>query len=454
MSKTQDIDKYDQLDTAEQLAKDFTYFVNFVHKKLYNEEFEWHGYNKKIATELMNVYKLKYLMLFINIPPRLGKTTLLTYFLAWTNFKRAKTYNNYYTYSDLLVNRCYSTTAKIFKIPEIAEAVESTFKREKEDFSNSTGGGLFAQTTLGQVTGFGAGGKEDIHEFNGCIVIDDPHKAQDSLVKIASANKATKNAILNRKNNYLVPIIWIMQRLHKLDSTGYFMDFYKDYFEDGRAKLLKLSAEINGKPIAHKEYPLELLEIEKKNAPDYYWSQLMQEPQNVEGKYFKDKHFENYEDIKAEKTETVISFNPEDTGEPIVFISFKKIGKDAVILEYKENTIEADDFFSDLKTFAMKNNSKKIHIPKPLITNTVRQELSPLKVLELEESANIGLSAFYAVGLLKSGHIKLKADEENEALKEELKMYPNSKRDFVIKAIINVLEVLFVKGAGRISSSI
>jgi hypothetical protein len=138
----------------------------------------------------------------------------------------------------MLVNQTYTNIADIFKIPEIAEGLESTYKRKKEDYSNSVGGGLYAQTTFGQVTGFGAGSKDDT-KFTGCIGIDDPHKAQDTLIKIASANKAIKGAVLNRKNNHRVPIILIMQRVSKYDLTGFLMEHFKEWFESGKAKLIK-----------------------------------------------------------------------------------------------------------------------------------------------------------------------------------------------------------------------
>jgi hypothetical protein len=448
-------EKFDQIDLHEQLGKDFFFFVDFVHKKLYKSEFEWYGYNKKIARELVNVYKLKYKILIINEPPRLGKTILVTYFDAWTMYKSARVYNNYYSYSDLLVARLYSTIASIFKIPEIIEGAKATYKRTKDDFSNNEGGGIFAQTTFGQVTGFGAGRKEDIDEFNGFIGIDDPHKAQDSLIKIASANRAIKSAILNRKNNHRVPLVLIMQRLHKLDATGFIMEMFSEWFENGEAKLLKIPAEIDGRPISSKEYPLDLLQIEKKKDPDYYWTQLMQEPQSIEGKYFKDKHFDLCEtDPLKEKSFATISFDPEKTDEPIVLLSFKREGKDAVILDYEEDSIDPDNFFSATIEFCKRNGSKKIYVPKSLINKSLKQELKPLKVLEIEEGKDIGLSAFYAVGLLKSAKIKLKDDPEIKAIKEELKLYPNSKRDFAMRAVINALEILYVKGAGRISSSI
>ncbi len=288
--------EFEELDMQEQLDNDFEFFVNFVHKRLENEEFIWSGYNRKIKTELMNTYNLMYLLLIINIPPRLGKTKLLRYFMAWTMRKYSRTYNNYYTYSDLLVNQTYTNITDIFKIPEISEGLDSTYKRKKEDYSNAVGGGLYAQTTFGQTTGFGAGAKDDTF-FTGCIGIDDPHKAQDTLLKIASANKAIKKGVLNRKNNHKVPTILIMQRVATSDLTGFLMEHFKEWFDNGSAKLLKIPVELNGKSISKKEYPIEAIELEKKNDPDYYWTQLMQDPQSVEGKYFKDKHFNSLDNV-------------------------------------------------------------------------------------------------------------------------------------------------------------
>lgn len=444
---------FKELDLQQKLDDDFEFFVNFVHKRLEKEEFLWSGFNRKIKTELLNCYKLMYLLLIINIPPRLGKTKLVRYFMAWTMRKHSRTYHNYYTYSDLLVNQTYTNITDIFKIPEIAEGLDSTYKRKKEDYSNSLGGGFYANTIFGQSTGFGSGGKDDT-KFTGAILIDDPHKAQDTLTKIASANSAIKKGVLNRKNNHKVPTILIMQRVAKDDLTGFLMEHFKEWFESGKAKLLKIPVELNGKSISNKEYPLEAIALEKEKDEDYYWCQLMQEPQRVSGKYFKDKHFESVPNILTIKTEVIISFNPDDATQPIVLIAFRKDGKDVVIVDYVEKSIEADDFFTSITEFAKENNARKVHIPSALVTKTVMQELKPLKVEEVEENSNVPLSAFYAVGLLKNNKIHIKDDELYNAFKEELKLYPNSKRDFIIKAMINILEILFVKGSGRLSSSI
>jgi hypothetical protein len=160
------------------------------------------------------------------------------------------------------------------------------------------------------------------------------------------------------------------------------------------------------------------------------------------------------QNILTLKTEVIISFNPDEATEPIVLIAFRKDGKDVVIVDYIEKTIEADNFFTSISEFAKDNNARKVHIPSALVTKTVMQELKPLKVEEVEENNNVPLSAFYAVGLLKGNKIHIKDDELYEAFKEELKLYPHSKRDFVLKAMISILEILFVKGSSRLSSSI
>ncbi len=439
----------------EKLKNDFEFFISFVHVRLENQEFIFSPYNKKIIKELLNMYKLKYLLLVINIPPRLGKTILLTYFLAWTQFREEKrVYNNYYTYSDLLVDKLYSNMIKIFNIVEIAENLNTDFKKKKEDFSNSFGGGIYATTILGKTTGVGAGRKEHVNKFSGAIVIDDSNKSSDSVIRIASANRTIKSAILNRKNNFKVPIIVIMQRLHKLDLSGYLLDFYSDWFTDGRACHIKMPALKDGRTISKREYPLELIYLERKKDEAYFWCQLQQEPMSINGKYFNDSIFNISNNISRNKSIVVIYFNPENAIEPIVFLAVRKNGKNMVIVDYFEDKLKPNNFFNALLDFSTLNNSKKIYIPKSLITKTVKMKLKPLKVIEVDNLDNVELSAFYSVGLLENGKIILKNNENSVPLKEELKLFPDVERNYVVRSVVTALEILFISGSGRISSSI
>ena len=94
---------FEDLDFEKQFTEDFTFAVDFLHQKLENEEFIWSPYNKRIAKELLNCVKLVYLVLIINVPPRLGKTTLLRYWLVWITVKYKRAYNNYYAYAESIV---------------------------------------------------------------------------------------------------------------------------------------------------------------------------------------------------------------------------------------------------------------------------------------------------------------------------------------------------------------
>ena len=444
---------------AEKLNNDFDFFVNFTHKKLFKADFIWSYYNQKIVKELLKAFRLEYLFLIINIPPRLGKTILIIYFMAWTIYKNPKTYHNYFSYSNRLIDSCYEMIEKIFKIDEIANSVEFAYKRkngkEYTDFSNEFQGGMYASTILGQVTGVGAGKKEDMDEFSGAIFIDDPHKVQDSIVKIVSANKAVKNACLNRKNNSRVPVIMIMQRVHKDDATAKILEVYEELFKEGRAYHLVMPVEKDGKTISKREYPLDLIAIEKEKDPYYYWTQLMQDPRSVDGKYFQDKIFAGYDDQKTNKTHVTFSFNPTNPNEPIVLLAFAKDSKkNAVSLDYKEDSFEAGSFFNDLKEFTKKVNAKTIHIPKTLMSETIKQELKPIKIVELEEEPNFELETFYSVELLKGSKILLPKTDHFEGLKEELKLFPNSKREYSAKAVVNALKILYLKDGNRVSNSL
>jgi len=443
------------LNTKQELNNSFEFFVNYIHKRLTGEAFTWHDHNKAIVKDLLSVYKLELMFLIINIPPRLGKSTLILYFIAWTMFKNKLTYNNYYTYSDLLVARAYKIVSDIFDIPDVEAGADLAYKRKKDDFSNDKNGGLFAMTTLGQVTGFGAGRKDKIDEFNGCIVIDDPLKANDSFLRQNNANKAIKSAVLTRKNNSKVPIVLIMQRLSLEDTTAFIKKIYGKLFENGKAKHLVIPVLKNGVSISEKEYPIELLEIERENDPATFYAQLMQAPQNIEGGIFTEKIFDySSPDPSKQGSIATIHFNKEDTTQPVVFLAFKKEGKNLLILDYAEDEPNPETFFNDLKIFCTKNGVKVLHIPQTLDAEVLTESLRPIKTKAITEKEDISLNAFYALAQLRDNKIVIQYDEDQEAFKKELKAFPKANRDFSTKAIVNAINIALGDTRGKISRAI
>lgn len=263
----------------------------------------------RICEKLNEVLEGKCKRLIINISPRYGKTEL-----AVKNFiamglainPRAK-----------FIHLSYSGTLAIDNSVAIKDIVTSEeyqrlFPETKVKFGSDTksrwdtdsGGGVYATSTLGQITGFGAGIMEnetDEYEFGGAIVIDDPIKPEDAFSEIEreKVNRRFETTIRNRLNSRNTPIIIIMQRLHEHDLCGYLQEIEPDEWE-----VLSLPA-INyesGEPRALWEFKHtleELIKIKEANAT-VFETQYMQNPTPLEGLMYGE--FKTYDTIPITKT--------------------------------------------------------------------------------------------------------------------------------------------------------
>lgn len=83
---------------------------------------------------------------------------------------------------------------------------------------------MYATGAGGTITGFGAGRHRE--GFGGCIIIDDPHKADEARSEVRRQNVIDwfQNTVESRKNSPDTPIILIMQRLHEKDLAGWLLD--------------------------------------------------------------------------------------------------------------------------------------------------------------------------------------------------------------------------------------
>ena len=173
--------------------------------------------------------------------------------------------------------------------------------KAKQKWYTTSGGGVYATSSAGQVTGFGAGLVEemtkddmpgaptDIHnnyKWGGAIIIDDPLKPEDAFspVQRTKVNDRFENTIRSRVNSRETPIIVIMQRLHKEDLAGYLQNL-----EPGEWEVLSLpalSVDSEGREVAL--YPFkhtveELHKIQKANR-FVFETQYQQNPQAINEK--------------------------------------------------------------------------------------------------------------------------------------------------------------------------
>lgn len=256
-------------------------------------------HHKRIAAALDRVFSGQCTRLIINCPPRYSKTEMLKAFV-----KKGLAINPASKYIML----SYSANLALDNSERIKDAVSSEWytdifpwvqikrdSRSKQKWYTTAGGGIYATSSDGQVTGFGAGlvkeepagDFEDIDTANnvwgGAIIIDDPLKPLDasSPVKRQKVNDQFENTIRSRVNDRSTPIIIIMQRLHKQDLCGYLLDLEPDEWEV--LSLPALSVDSEGRETALYPFKHTVEELHKIQAANRFTfeTQYQQNPQAI-----------------------------------------------------------------------------------------------------------------------------------------------------------------------------
>lgn len=239
-------------------------------------------------------------------------------FISWAFALNPRCRFLHLSYSDILVNDNSDTVRNIMSeelyktlFPNSALASE---KGSAKRWKTKAGGELYAVSTQGQVTGFGAGavdeeidkmdGGNDIFVFDdhtnemlkmidaktnifqGAIVIDDPIKPEDAESDIVREriNMRFENTIRNRTNSRNTPIIIIMQRLHEHDLCGYLQEIEPDEWTVLSLPVIQVDPETGEE---HALWPMkhtleELYKIREIN-PLVFDTQYMQDPTPKEG---------------------------------------------------------------------------------------------------------------------------------------------------------------------------
>lgn len=284
----------------------------------YGHPFNVGDHHKRIAEKLDRVFSGKCRRLIINMPPRYSKTEMAvkTFIAKGLAINPAAKF----------IHLSYSGTLALDNSKEVKEIVASEWyanlfphvkirkdAKAKQKWSTTAGGGVYATSSAGQVTGFGAGivetkegqnyhedeefaeeetiGDEEFAEgedgvFGGAIIIDDPLKPDDaaSAVTRDKVNNRFENTIRSRTNSRKTPIIVIMQRLHQQDLAGYLMDLEPDEWEVLSLKAINIDE--NGNEYALYPFKQSLDELHKlrKANPFVFDAQYQQDPKDIGSK--------------------------------------------------------------------------------------------------------------------------------------------------------------------------
>jgi len=210
------------------LLSDPLLFTQYYYKLEYLREYYVAEHHYKIAEALKKVLTLETNRLIINVAPRFGKTELVVKMLMAIGLAfNSKSKFIHTSYSEKLALDNSEAVRDIVKSQTFHKIFGLKTKKDSDSKSKwytEDGGGVYATSTGGQITGFGAG-SIDSDIFSGAIILDDPMKPEDALspVKRAFINERFDNTLRSRLNSEKTPIIIVMQRLHEDDLTGYLL---------------------------------------------------------------------------------------------------------------------------------------------------------------------------------------------------------------------------------------
>ncbi|HFP9367892.1 TPA: DNA-packaging protein [Raoultella ornithinolytica] len=221
--------------TAEQKAfarkveceEDGLYYARYFFKQRTGGKMIVAPHHKVIQKTLDRVIDGEIQRLIINVPLGYTKTELATINMMGRGLAlncRARFMHLSYSHNLALLNS--STARGMIK----SQAYQSMWPMVLRDDADSKamwwtehGGGVYASSAAGQVTGFRAGHMEP--GWQGALIIDDPVKPDDAYSEIVrdGVNNRFNETIKSRLAIETTPMIVIMQRIHYHDLSGYLL---------------------------------------------------------------------------------------------------------------------------------------------------------------------------------------------------------------------------------------
>ena len=296
-------------------------FTRYFFKEGHDMKFIVGRHHKLIRDTLDDVLNGKCNKLIINISPRYGKTELaVKNFIAMGLAVNPSARFIHLSYSANLAQDNSIAVKNIVQSEAYQELFEARItygKNMKSQWDTDQGGGLYATSTLGQITGFGAGLVEEEgmeYRFGGAIIIDDPIKPEDALSDVVRerVNRRFETTIRNRVNSRNTPIIIIMQRLHEHDLCGYLQEIEEDQWRVISLPVIQVNEK--GEREALWPYKHTLDELDKINRANsfVFETQYQQNPTPMEGLMYPNP-FKTYDTLPNRKMG--MAFNYTDTAD-------------------------------------------------------------------------------------------------------------------------------------------
>lgn len=207
--------------------EDGLYFSRYFFKNRTGAKMLIAPHHKVIQKTLDRVISGEISRLIINISPGYTKTELATINMIGRGLalnNRARFMHLSYSHNLALLN---SSTARSVVKSGVYQAMWPMALKDDSDSKamwwTEHGGGVYASSAAGQVTGFRAGHMEP--GWQGALIIDDPVKPDDAFSEVVrdGVNNRFNETIKSRLAIESTPMVVIMQRIHYNDLSGYLL---------------------------------------------------------------------------------------------------------------------------------------------------------------------------------------------------------------------------------------
>lgn len=451
---------------------DLLFFTRYMFKENNRRSFTVAPHFVKIAKTLEKVARGEITRLIINIPPRYGKTELaVKNFIGWglANNPQAKYIHLSYS-NDLALDN--SSQAKEYMQSEAYQRLwKMNLKKDaqgKQKWFTQQGGGVYATSAGGAITGFGAGLPYEDNEYNntfksfgGAIIIDDPLKPDDAFsdIKRNAVNQRYNNTIRSRVNDRNTPVIVIMQRLHEDDLSGFLLNGGSG---EKWEHLCLPALDEDNKPLWVDKHSF--VELEQIRQADRYTfaGQYMQTPAPDEGGEWRKNWFNiiNKKELQQGiKWQMYIdgAYTKDTKNDPTGIMIAGKKGNDLYIYSSIDKYLELPELIkyipTHIETLGLNISIVKIE-PKASgksIVQLLRQQ-TKLNVTEIK-SDFVKVSkierARTSSPYIEGGRIYLVEGSWNDAFLKQVATFPNAKHDEHIDLTSYAIEDAFMQPSRR-----
>lgn len=417
---------------------------------LQRKGFTWQraAQHRIICDALMRVYRGECKRLIINIPPRYSKTELAVInFMGWTLGHVPDAEFIHTSYSGLLAAGNAWQTRELVLSDAYREMFPGTALRSdssaKHEWRTTEGGCVYAVGTGGTITGYGAGKHRDT--FGGAILIDDPHKADEARSDVIRGGVIEwfQNTLESRRNGPNTPIILIMQRLHERDLAGWLLDGGNG---ETWEHVCLPAIQDDGSALWPEKHSIEELRRMERASPYTFAGQYMQRPAPLDGGLFKPDQLQVVDAVPASDIKWARGWDLASVTDDGDWTAGGKLGRLTdgrfVIWDmarFQRGPDERDAAI--VNTAGLDGKTVRVSIPqdpgqagKTQVAYLTRR-LAGFKVVSSPETGDKVTRAEPFAAQVNAGNVLMVRGPWNEALVNEMRMFPNGSHDDQIDAL-------------------